>query len=85
MYINNKIWRRGLYPYRSSCRQYHSELPENVKGVYINKNKQKEVPILIVFHNDKVYFDTIVSLRFKEIVIGHPGNGFFVKFEKALD
>ena len=84
IYINNKLLISGEHPSKPACRRYYPELPKYAEGTFINKTKRKEASVMVVFHNEKVLFDTIVPLRFKEIIIGRPGYDFFINFEKAL-
>jgi hypothetical protein len=85
VYINNMLWYSGKHPYSRACRRYTSNLLDGVEGIYLNTKKEKNASILILFRNDKIYFDTIIPLRFKQIIIGHPNHGFFIKFGKAID
>ena len=85
VYINNELLCAGEYPPNPQCQIYYPKLPRFVNCNYYNHQKLKEASILLVFHNEKVYFDTIIPLRFKRILITHPGFGFAFKFEKALD
>jgi hypothetical protein len=85
VYIDNKLASSGLCPYKLSCRADYPDLPLNMAFTYVNKNKQKEAKISIVFRNDKIYYDTIVPLRFKEISIWNDADKFSFYFEKALD
>ena len=84
IYFNNKLLYSKEHPSNPQCTMYYPELSEFVEYTYINHKRRKKIAILIAFHNEKIYFDTIISLRFKHIYIPHAGNGFSFRFEKAL-
>jgi hypothetical protein len=85
VYMNNQLVSSGEYPSNPQCRRYYRELPPHVKCTYVNQKKLKEASLLLVFHNEKIYFDTIIPLRFKKILIGHPGHGFWFQFGEPFD
>lgn len=85
VYVDNKLMSTGFYPYKLSCRSDYPNLPLNAQFTFLNANKQKEANIKVVFKNDRIYFDTIVPLRFREIGIWNDADKFSFYFEKALN
>jgi hypothetical protein len=84
IYINNTLLSTGEYPSNPQCRIYFPKLPKYVECTYVNNKKQEEASLLILFHNEKVYFDTIIPLRFREIGISHAGRNFDISFTGAI-
>lgn len=87
VYIDNKLYHTGLYPYTLGCRSNYPNLPTHPEFIYGNIHKVKTVHIIVVFQKDKVYLDTIIPLRFKKILIFYnlPREDFFISFEGALN
>jgi hypothetical protein len=84
IYIDNKLLITGEYPSNPQCRVYFPKLPKYVECTYINERKQEQASLIILFHNEKIYFDTIIPLRFREIGISHAGRNFDIGFTGAI-
>jgi hypothetical protein len=85
VYLNNELISTGEYPMQRACWIYYKYLPMQVHCTYKNRKRLSKAQLLIVFHDHKVYYDTIIPLRFKYMHIGHPLVGFNTLFKKALD
>ena len=85
IFIDNKLFNTGRYPYKLQDRYNYPNLPQRANFTYLNRIKQKEIAITIVFHNDKIYFDTIIPLRFREVHVYYDTNHTIsFGFEKAV-
>lgn len=86
IYVDNKLCNTGLYPYTLGCRTNYPNLPTHPQFIYNNERKAQTAHINIVFRKDRIYFDTIIPLRFNEVNILNKLNGeFSISFGKALD
>lgn len=71
VYINNKLWHSGVYPYKLQDRSRYPNLPTYGSFKFINKKKTCEASLTVVYRNDKIYFDTLIPLRFRALHISY--------------
>lgn len=71
IYMNNKLCYSGAHPYRLQDRTRYPNLPLSGFFSFVNKKKRQEAALTVVYRNDKIYFDTIVPLRFNTLIISY--------------
>jgi hypothetical protein len=80
IYIDNTLIKEDTIPSRYAYSEYFPTFPEYFSTNYHNKNKHRSAKITIALHTQKVFFDTIIPLRFNIIDIKRLGGNFDFAF-----